>query len=151
MIHHTIAIGIETSTIAKIQVGEPRHRTCAIGAEIIIAIREAKIATRDLLIVDVETVVLVATLEDVQQAIAVGIAPVGDSRRSTIATFGDIVDTVLIAVDVNDIGCIILVGIHRDQTTTSRYRSIRTVLVVSIVQAITIGVDSTRGDIVAGS
>ncbi len=135
--------------VAVVQIETGRCGVAAVRRDIVVAVGQREVAAYQVFIVAIVAIVGIRSLEDVEQAIAIGVGTVTDRRRP-IVSLGDIQLAVVVGVAVEVVLGAVSVAIDRLQPDTDGRRCIARSSIIGVIQPVAVGIDTRRRGIVPG-
>ena len=132
--------------VAEVEVVDEWNRASAIGRGVIVGVGEVERRADEIVVVDVEAVADRTRLEDVEEAVAVGVGRGADRRRLAVAALGDVGGAVVVAVGVEIVGEIRAVRVDGNQAERARCAG-RSCGVIGIVETVAICIGAGRRDV----
>ncbi|MEQ5767853.1 hypothetical protein NFH98_09610 [Halomonas sp. H33-56] len=134
----SVTIGINLA-IPIIQVGTGGRSVAAVGRDVVVAVRERKVAVNKVVIVGIIAIVGIRSLEDIQQAIMIGVGSIRDGPGAIIA-FGNIRHAIVVGVAIEIVCRAVAIGIDRRQPLAGRSGGIAGVLVVGVIESVLVDI-----------
>ncbi|MBY6111891.1 hypothetical protein KUV74_15970 [Halomonas sp. DP1Y21-3] len=148
-IDDTIAVTIQDSIFPIVKIDNKRLCSVAIRRQIVVGISQRKTILRDIFIVCIIAIVGVRSLEDIQQAIMIGVGRIRNGR-GPIITLGDIQLTIVVGVTIEVVCRGVPIGIDRRQPLAGRSGGIAGVLVVGVIESVLVDIGARRFYIILG-